>query len=102
MENLISIKTILKNFELALGLKVNFSNICLFGVNVGRPLLDLAEEFLHSRVGSLPFKYLGVSVGENTKKEGTWDPFVNLVSKRLSFLIVSLGGRVVMLNSILI
>lgn len=98
MENLISIKMILEIFELALGLKVNFSKICLFGVNVGRPLLDTEEDSLHSKMDSLPFKYLGVSVGANTKKEGTWGPCVNLVSKRLSFLIVSLGGRVVLLN----
>lgn len=71
IENLLTINVVLKIFELALGLKVNFSKRHLFGVNVIRSFLELVEAFLHRKVDSLPFKYLGLFVGSNPKKEGT-------------------------------
>jgi len=43
MQNLWSIKTIPRCFELASGLKVNFSKSSVMGVNVGDEFLDLAE-----------------------------------------------------------
>lgn len=75
----------------------------LFGVNVGRPFLYLDMDFLHCKVCSLPFKYLELLVGANSKKEWTWDPFVKLVSKILVYSrnrFVSLGEWMVLLNSI--
>ncbi|GAU49947.1 hypothetical protein TSUD_408420 [Trifolium subterraneum] len=71
MANLWTLKAILRSFELASGLKVNFAKSSIIGVNVSNDLLGVAERFLHCRVGSLPFMY------------------------------VSLGGRVILLNSVL-
>lgn len=59
----------------------------------------LAEHFLHYRVWSLPFMYLGLQVGENPHREQTWKPL--LVSRRLNSWgnkYVSYGGMVVLLN----
>lgn len=47
--------------------------------------LDLAEGFLHYKVVSLPFKYLGLHVGANPNKERTCDPLFKLASKRLAY-----------------
>jgi hypothetical protein len=63
MSNLWSLKTILRCFELASGLKVNFSKSSVMGVNVGNEFLGLAERFLYCRVGIVPFTYLGLPVG---------------------------------------
>lgn len=70
MKNLWALKTILRCFKLASGLKVNFSKSSVMGVNVGEDFLGLAKRFLNCRVGSVPFTYLGLSVGANPRVLG--------------------------------
>ncbi|MCI25653.1 RNA-directed DNA polymerase (Reverse transcriptase), partial [Trifolium medium] len=79
-----TLKAILRSFELASGLKVNFAKSCVMGVNVSSDFLDLAERFLHCRIGSLPFMYLGLPVGANPRKEITWKPLLDTLAKRLN------------------
>lgn len=67
MDNLLTIKTVLKGFELALAPKVNFVKSCQFEVNGGKTFFNLAAGFLHCKVGSIPFKYLVFPVGVNLK-----------------------------------
>lgn len=55
VENLLTVKAIVRYFELTSGLKVNFAKSCLYGVNVGRPFLERIYEYLHCKVGSPPF-----------------------------------------------
>jgi hypothetical protein len=104
MENLWSLKAILRSFELASGLKVNFYKSSIMGVNVSTEFLGVAERFLHCRIGSIPFIYLGLSVGANHRKEVTWQPLLDSLAKRLGVWrnkYVSFGGRVVLLNYVL-
>lgn len=67
MYNLQTFKVILRSFELALVFKVKFVKSNVFGVNVWA-LFGFAESFLHWKVGKLPFKYLGLSVGARSKR----------------------------------
>jgi hypothetical protein len=104
VENLWSMKAILRWFELISGLKVNFSKSSLFGVNVDNTFLDHAASFLHCKLGSFPFIYLGLPVGANPRRASTWDPIVKAIERRLlswKNKYVSLGGRVVLINSVL-
>jgi hypothetical protein len=104
LENLWTLKAILRSFEMVSGLKVNFWKSSLLGVNVSNDFLRLAAAFLNSRVGSVPFKYLGHPVGANIRRMATWDPLISSLRKRLgswSNKFVSLGGRIVLLNSVL-
>ncbi|PNX79587.1 ribonuclease H, partial [Trifolium pratense] len=74
------------------------------GVNVSSSFLGIAERFLHCRVGSIPFTYLGLQVGVQPRREGIWLPLLDLISRRLgvwSNRYIILGGRVVLLNSVL-
>jgi len=71
---------------------------------VGSDFLGLAKRFLYCKVGSVPFIYLGLPVGANPRLAKTLQPLLNLLSSRLRSWgnkYVSLGGRVVLLNSIL-
>jgi hypothetical protein len=91
-------KAILRWFELISGLKVNFSKNNIFGVNVHNSFLEGAVSFLHCKVRSLPFTYLGLPVGADPRKESTWKPVLLAIENRLSSWknkFVSLGGRVV-------
>lgn len=84
LDNLWCVKAILRGFDRASGLRVNFFKISLTGVNVDHPFLTFAREFLHCEITYLPFKYHGLPVGSNPRLESTWDPLVALLEKRLN------------------
>jgi hypothetical protein len=62
---------------------VNFSKSRLIGVNVPTNFLERAASFLHCKIGSLPFVYLGLPVGANPRRVATWEPVVKTIEKRL-------------------
>lgn len=104
MANLWTLKALLKGFELASGLKVNYSKSCLIGINVPRDFLDMAFTFLNCSEGNLPFNYLGLPIGANPRRVSTWEPLIEHVVKRLNLWgnkFISFGGRIVLLNSVL-
>jgi hypothetical protein len=74
------------------------------GVNVSISFLNCAASLLNCKIGSIPFTYLGLPVDANSRKASTWEPVVKAIEKRLISWknhYVSLGGRVVLLNSML-
>jgi hypothetical protein len=102
--NLWSLKSILRGFEMVSGLKINFWKSSLVGVNVSHDFMRMASAFLNCRVSSLPFKYLGLPVGANPRRVATWEPLIVSLRKRLASWdnkFASLGGRIVLLNSVL-
>jgi hypothetical protein len=75
------------------------------GVNVHADFLELACSFLNCRLGEIPFNYLGLPVGANPRRLSTWDPLISYLKRRLSSWgkkHISLGGRIVLINSVLI
>ncbi|GAU32684.1 hypothetical protein TSUD_145580 [Trifolium subterraneum] len=104
VENLWAIKAVLRGFEMASGLKVNFWKSSIMGVNVSHDFLVMASGFLNCRIGNLPFKYLGLPVGANPRLSTTWAPMLDLLKRRLGKWgnkYISLGGRIVLINSVL-
>jgi hypothetical protein len=71
VENLWSLKAILRGFERASGLKVNFWKSSLMGVNVDNEFMEMASNFLNCIRGGIPFKYLGLPVGASPRKLST-------------------------------
>jgi hypothetical protein len=65
VDNLWTLKAILRGFELASGLKVNFWKSCMIGINVDNNFLDMACIFLNCIRKEIPFKYLGLPIGAN-------------------------------------
>ncbi|GAU10246.1 hypothetical protein TSUD_418780 [Trifolium subterraneum] len=104
VENLWTIKAILRGFEMASGLKVNFWKSGLIGVNVHPTFMEMACTFLNCRLSSLPFKYLGLPIGANPKNMSTCEPLLVHIRNRLNSWrnkYISLGGRIVMINAVL-
>jgi hypothetical protein len=104
IDNLWTLKAILRGFELIFGLKVNYWKSCLIGVNVADDFLVMATNFLNCRTGGIPFKYLGLPVCANPRKFSTWEPMLNVIRGRLGSWgnkYISLGGRIVMINAVL-
>jgi len=84
VENLWTLKALLRGFEMTSGLKVNFYKSCLLGVNVDSDFMVMACNFLNSGQGSFPFKYLGFPVGGKLGRVNTWEPLLDQISKKLS------------------
>jgi hypothetical protein len=104
MENMWTLKAILRGFELASGLRVNFWKSCLMGVNVSSQFLDMACHFLNCKHGAIPLSYLGLPVGANPRRSTTWEPLIVHLKNRLRSWgnrYLSLGGRIVIINSVL-
>jgi hypothetical protein len=104
VDNLWTLKAVLRGFEMASGLKVNFWKSCIMGINVTNDFLELASGFLNCRIGNIPFKYLGLPVGANPRSISTWQPMLDSIKRRLGSWgnkYVSLGGRIVLINAVI-
>jgi hypothetical protein len=104
IDNLWSLKAILRGFEMVSGLKVNFWKSSLIGINVSYEFMTLASSFLNCKISSLPFKYFGLPVGANPRRLTTWEPLLESLRKRLGAWgnkYISLGGQIVLLNAVL-
>jgi hypothetical protein len=99
VENLWALKAVLRGFEMASDLKINFCKSCLLGVNVGYEFLLMASDFLHCRIGHLPFTYLGLPVGANPR-HCMLDAFKSRLGS-WGNKYISLGGRIVLINAVL-
>jgi hypothetical protein len=102
--NLWALKAILRGFEMSSGLKVNFSKSSLMGINVPLDFMTVASTFLNCKIGSVPFKYLGLPVGANPRRLTTWEPLLDSLRNRLGAWgnkYISLGGRIVLFNAVL-
>lgn len=102
--NLCSIKAILRSFEMASGLKINFAKSNIIGINFEERVLTGASVFMACSVGKMPFKFLGIPVGENPRRYHTWEPVLNAMRLKLSSWRrkqLRIGGRVTLINLVL-
>jgi hypothetical protein len=79
VDNLWTLKAMLRGFELASGLRVNFWKSCIIGVNVSDNFMEVACNFLNCIRGGISFKYLGLPMGANPRRLSTWDPLVEKI-----------------------
>jgi len=62
-------------FEVMSGFKVNFHKSILIGVNVNMPLGWMRR--LSCKIGKIPFVYLELSIGGNSRHVLFWEPVLN-------------------------
>ncbi|PNY14484.1 cysteine-rich receptor-like protein kinase, partial [Trifolium pratense] len=77
MENLWTLKAVLRGFEMASGLKVNFWKSSLIEVNVAADFMLLAANFLNCRIGKTLFKYLGLPEVIKIQRNFLWSGLSN-------------------------
>ena len=104
MANVKAIKAMLRVFELASGLKINFAKSGFGAFGVMEAWKREAANYLNCSLLTLPFTYLGVPIGANPRRYQTWDPIISkcerkLVKWKLRHLLF--GGRVTLLKSVL-
>lgn len=66
-----------------LGLKVNFLNSSLIGMNVEEDFMETTAWFLNCKISNVPFIYLGILIGANPKRAETWKPMVDRIRRKL-------------------
>lgn len=102
--NVRSMRAALMLFEQVSGLKVNFQKSLLTGVNIADSWLSEASGMLNCRRGTIPFVYLGLPIGGDSRRLSFWKPVVDNIAARLSSwnnTFLSFGGRLVLLKSVL-
>jgi len=102
--NIRALIALLLLFKATSGLKVNFHKSMLVGVNIHDSWLVEAASVLHCKLGRAPFLYLGLPIGGGSRKLKFWQPLIDRIKSRLSGLKsknLSLGGRLVLLKSVL-
>jgi hypothetical protein len=101
----LTIKSILRCFELISGLKVNVFKSRLVGLNIPNDLLASLAHFLNCCFGSLPFPFLGIPLGGNSRSPGIWTPVIEKYLGKLSCgrcRFLSSRSRITLLKSILL
>jgi len=96
--NVVTLKAILRGFELASGLKINFHKSKLAGFNVLSRDIDCYTRTFNS------FNYLGLEVGGNPRKKKFWEPVLNKLKSRLSVWkgrFLSMAGRICLIKSVI-
>ena len=102
--NVRSMRAVLLLFEEISGLKVNFNKSMLTGVNIYDTWLAEAASVMHCRRGFIPFVYLGLPIGGDSRKLSFWKPVVDSIMARLALWnnkFLSYGGRLILLKFVM-
>lgn len=65
------IKAILRSFELASCLIINYTKSNVIGINIEEHLLKVASVLFACSIRKIPFKFLGIPIGANLRKLST-------------------------------
>jgi len=98
------LKAILRSFELASGLRVNFSKTKVGGLGLDESMLNVFSTTLNCKHMKIPFVYLGMPIGGNPRSTQFWQPMIEKVSTRLSIWkgkLISMAGRLCLIKSVL-
>jgi hypothetical protein len=77
--NVRALRAVLVLIELMSGLKVNFHKSMLVGVNISESWLHEAASVLHCKIGKVPFLYLGLPNGGDSRRLGFWEPMLTRI-----------------------
>lgn len=103
-DNIKNLARVLRCFQVASGLKVNFNKSRVFGIGVDEQEVLRGAAPLGCKPDSLPFTYLGVPVGANMKFKKHWKPVIDRFYAKLSpwkAKTLSFGGRLTLSKAVL-
>ena len=100
-----SLNLIVSAFEYLSGLKINFHKSEIFCFGEAKEVEHTHSQLFGCKVGSYPFKYLGIPMQVTKLKNADWNVLLERIEKKLSSSKgkhLSVGGRLVLINSVLI
>jgi len=80
---ILTIKVILRSFEVVSGLKVNFHKSQVGAIGVDDVDLNIFSNCLNCGRMEFPFKYLGITIRGNPRKEEFWRPIIHKIRSKL-------------------
>jgi hypothetical protein len=98
------LRLILQQFEQATGLRINYHKSTLVPMHVAPEHLSDIQDCLQCRIEGFPQTYLGLPLSAQKLRLDAFAPLIAKVDKYLSgwrSLLLSPGGRLVLLNSVL-
>ncbi|KHN36475.1 hypothetical protein glysoja_046109, partial [Glycine soja] len=103
-DNIIVLKAMLRGFEMASGLKINFSKsyVGIFGDDTS--WVHGAAQFLNCRHMVTPLYYLGIPIGAKPSSCMVWEPLIKKYEAKLSKWnqkTLSMVGKATLINSVL-
>ncbi|XP_050920434.1 uncharacterized protein LOC127138071 [Lathyrus oleraceus] len=104
INNLWSIKDILRGFKMIFGLSVKCCKSRIYRTNVSDWLVEPASNFLSCKTEEIPLKLLGIWVGSSPRRLKLWKKFINIIRTRLRSSkgrSLLLGGKFVLINSVM-
>ena len=84
LANVRTIKAILRAFEIASGLKINFTKSSCGAFGVSEQWTYDASSYLNCGLMSFPFSYLGIPIGANPRRCQTWEPLISKCERKLA------------------
>lgn len=79
LSNALIIKSIMKCYELVSRLKVNFIKSRYVSVGIPNSMVERFIGLLNCKILVINFVHLGISIGENLRKDSTWRPIVEKI-----------------------
>jgi hypothetical protein len=103
MEQVMHLKMLLDSFPISTGLKVNFNKSSMVSINVSEEKIDELADAFGCSIASMPFTYLGLSMGTTKPRMADLTPLMDRVERRLTACSspLSYSGRLEMINSVL-
>ncbi|CAL5403808.1 unnamed protein product [Camellia sinensis] len=98
----VTIKRILRCFEILSGLKINYHKSVIAGIGVEEGLMQSFAAKLNCVHQNLPLKYLGLPLGANPSRLSTWKPVLDKLKQKLSTWkrrLLSFAGRLTLIKS---
>jgi hypothetical protein len=98
------LRSLLGQFELATGLAINYSKSTLVPMHVQPDVLRQIQDELRCRIEGFPQTYLGLPLSAEKLRLAAFTPLIAKVDKYLSgwrALLLSAGGRLVLINAVL-
>lgn len=86
--NILTLKSIFQCFEMVSGLRVNFFKSSMASLNVEMRLIQVFANILNCKIMEIPFIYLGLLVGSNSRKLTTWQLTIEKVKKMALLLML--------------
>ncbi|KAK3206960.1 hypothetical protein Dsin_021006 [Dipteronia sinensis] len=104
VEYLMNTRRILRCFELATGLRINFYKSCVVNVRKGGNNDSVWADCFGCNKADLPISYLGFPLGARPLAKTFWNPLMSRLEKRLASWkkkFLNKGGRMVLIKSVL-
>ena len=104
LDKVVNLKLILSAFEQLSGLKINFHKSELFCFGEAQDAAAQYAEIFGCEQGQFPIKYLGIPIHYRRLTNAEWKHVEERLQKRLASWkgkLLSLGGRLVLINSVL-